>query len=148
MSVKDKRKSVAAEAMQAMALPQDGRRETIGLGAPADGKSGVGAQRKWWAEQRNFLMEDLYEPGSSYGSAAKSKKRQSQVAQESATPAGPRQLEFDDPRQEQGQLRFRGGPGTQQGDDAEVSQGDREWVCDATSKTSSAKGRTGGYTYH
>lgn len=65
-TIKAQRRSIAHEAMLCMDPPQEdssARPSAAPLSKPIDDANPGSAQRKWWAEQRSFLMDDLYPHG-------------------------------------------------------------------------------------
>lgn len=159
VNYKEKRKSVAHEALSCFSEDRsdhDNHHSTpIGPAVDSSGKGkSVTAQRKWWAEQRGFLMEDLYtmgELGTNAGrsSAMKKSSRSSVVdrvpspckndrrqsaspcKKDASAPAG-RQLEgaFEEEaaRQDKDGMRYRGK------DESPDSQG-IEWLGDEAPPT-------------
>jgi len=78
--IKERRKSVAHEALE----PAQNSGEPQETGQ-------IHSQRKWWAEQRQFLMEDLFPDGSPKKESSATKKRSSMGGQNDARLEGERQ---------------------------------------------------------
>jgi len=76
-SAKAKRHSVAHDALSAYGKDSADRKR-IGEAAGTS-SSDLGSQRKWWAQQRTFLLEDLYPNGSPSTNAGGGGGRQSTV---------------------------------------------------------------------
>jgi len=94
-SIRDRRQSSAQEAM-AVGLADSGSRSSM-VGAPVGGVGNHSAQRKWWAEQRSFLMEDLY-PGNVLGTPTPSRNKPSKREDGSES----RQIVQQQPEQQSG----------------------------------------------
>jgi len=79
--IKERRKSIAQEAL---VEPAQNAGETAENGQ-------IHSQRKWWAEQRQFLMEDLFPDGSPKKDSSATRKRTSMGGQNEARLEGERQ---------------------------------------------------------